>query len=310
MKLIICIFEGISYPLINDYIGHDLLPNFKMLCNNGSYGELVCDSIPYEASCLTTAFSGNGVKQHGIISYWNPRCNDYIPRLWDSENIKNYMFWNQDHYKDYRYTLINLFGTQPTYNINGTMLSYSMEKNLRFSYPNNLLYTLNKRRLPYVQDISAFYTKDSVKSEFCKNILEIDFLRKNVFLELLKDDIDIAIVNFTQIDRFSHFYFNETSESRLADSTLYQAYKQSDNFLGEIFSIVDKYNSELLVFSEIGFGYLKKFVDINNYLLNKNLLKKDSITQKILYDKPCIRSSSRYSRNQHQQKRRFCQGDN
>lgn len=285
MKLIVCLFEGISYPLINDYLDNGLLPNFQKLRTGGTCGKLNCTPIPYEASGIVTSFSGVNVNKHGIISYWNPRPENYIPTQWNSFDISNLMFWNKEPYSHLNYALINLFGTQPTYKINGSILSYSMDKNLRYSYPKDLLSSLNKKGFPYVQDTCVFFTKDTIKTDFCHSVLNIDMLRKNVVLNLIGNDTDVTIVNFTAIDRISHFYFNEINNVQLESSMLYMAYKQCDNFLGEMMDLADKMNSKLIVFSEIGFGHLKKFVSINDYLMQKNFLKKDIENQNIIFDK-------------------------
>lgn len=285
MKLIICLFEGISYPLINEYLENGLLPNFKTLCSNGYCGKLECAPIPYEASGITTSFSGVDVNHHGIISYWNPKSKNYIPTQWKSSDISDLMFWNKEPFNNLRYSLINLFGTQPTYKINGSMLSYSMDKNLRYSYPKELLLSLNKRGLPYVQDTCAFFTKKTVKSDFCRDVLSIDMLRKNVFFDLPNDDIDISVINFTAIDRLSHFCFDEIDNVKLENSLLYKAYEQCDKILGEIINLSIRLKSEIIVFSEIGFGHLKKFVSINDFLMQNDLLRKDTETQKTIFNK-------------------------
>lgn len=309
MKLIVCVFEGISYPLLNEYLDNGLLPNFKNLCSNGQCGKLECAPIPYEASGITTVFSGIGVETHGIISYWNPKSENYIPIQWDSSNVSNLMFWNKEPFRDLRYSLINLFGTQPTYKINGSMLSYSMDKNLRYSYPRELLMLLNRKGLPYLQDTCAFFTKDTVKSDFCRDVLKIDMLRKNVFLALTNNDTDISIVNFTAIDRLSHFCFDEIDNVQLENSMLYKAYEQCDKILGEIISLSAHLKSEVIVFSEIGFGHLKKFVSINDYLMQKGLLKQEPESKKTIFSGTMAFESVQGSHGINiNSKKQFCDG--
>ncbi len=281
MKEIVCICEGISYELLNKYLEEGSLPNIKRLVSEGNFGELQCNEIPYEASCLTTALSGVSVKEHGIISYWNAKSYEYIPVEWNSEDIKQYMFWNKDEYKNNRYALINLFGTQPTYEIDGYMLSYSMDKNLRYSYPKDLLNKLNKKRLPYVQDTCAFFNPKTDLKQFCLDVLRIDQLRKNVFINLLQDNIDVGIVNFTAIDRLSHFSFHEVYQKESKDTYLYQAYKQCDEFIGELMEFADKKSAKFILFSEIGFGALLKFVRINDYLCQTNFMKRNDVGEEI-----------------------------
>lgn len=285
MKEIVCICEGISMEVLDRYMEEGNMPNLKKMINEGASGELKCDDIPYEASCLTTALSGVSVKEHGIISYWNPKSYEYIPEEWRSEDVKEYMFWNKKEFSDNRYAIVNIFGTQPTYKINGYMLSYSMDTNLRYSYPRNLLVQLNRKKLLYVQDTCAFYTPKTNLFQFCVDVLKIDRLRKEVFFKLIEEDIDIGIVNFTAIDRISHFGFHEFYTKNSKDTCLYQAYKQCDEIIGELMQIAEKKAAKLLLFSEIGFGKLNKFVRVNDYLCNRKLFKKNDINTGVIWDK-------------------------
>lgn len=285
MKEIICICEGISSDLLNKYLTENSLPNIKSLIDEGSSGELHCNEIPYEASGLTTALSGVDVKEHGIISYWDAKPYEYIPTEWNSNDIRNYMFWNQDEYRYNRYAIVNIFGTQPTYEVNGYILSYSMDTNLRYSYPEDLLRQLNRKRLLYVQDTCAFFTPKTELRSFSNDVLKIDELRKNTFISLLENDIDIGIVNFTAIDRLSHFAFHEVKQKETKETCLYQAYLQCDRFVGELMKYAEKRGAKFILFSEIGFGPLKRFIHINDYLCELNLMKRDNAKNKVDWSK-------------------------
>ena len=51
-KLLIPIFEGINYRLLQEWMNVDYLPNFKRLSKEGYLDKLQCTRIPYEPARL------------------------------------------------------------------------------------------------------------------------------------------------------------------------------------------------------------------------------------------------------------------
>lgn len=268
MKLIIAIFEGADFDILNQFMRQNLMPNFKKL---GHLYRSLCSCIPYEAAGLMSAFSGIQEKSHGISSYWKAQNYSYIPELWNSEQIKDKMIWNHPYMANQKKVIINLWGTHPVYPINGFIVSYSMEKSLRYTYPPDLNKNLIRKNMNCVQDTCILFNKDIPTSKFGENVRRIDMLRHNAFMEL-SDDSNLSIINYTSIDRISHFYFNEYL-SQGSNSQLFLAYKQCDEILGQLLLTAERNKSDLIVFSEIGFGNLKKFVNINDELLKAGLLE-------------------------------------
>lgn len=270
-------FEGMSYDILLNWIENSYLENFKRIKQEGYLDEINCGRIPYEASGLTSVFSGLEDSEHGICSYWKANNKKYIPEIWTSNDIKDYMFWKKDDYKEHSFNIINVFGTHPVYQINGNMISYCMQSSLRYSFPSDLKLRLLKSGLSYMQDTGVFF-KNQGKEKFMGKVFEIENMRHTVGKELFKNDADISIINFTCIDRLSHFYMHELRENTipLRETAVYQAYKKCDEILGDIIKCTEKNNADLILFSSVGFGHLKKFVEINQYLAEKGLLRWES----------------------------------
>lgn len=268
MKLIVAVFEGADFDILSHLMGLNLIPNFKKL---DSFNKCKCSLIPYEAAGLMSVFSGIAEADHGISSYWKSQNSEYIPELWNSNDVKDCMIWNSVKNKNIRTAVINLWGTHPVYPMNGHILSYSMEKSLRFCYPSNLSNELIKNGYKYVQDTCAIHNESTVKEIFCNDVLKIDMLRHNC-IEFFENICDVIIVNYTAIDRISHFYFDEY-QKEYTSSQLYRAYKQCDYILSDLMNLADRHHASLIVLSEIGFGRLKKFVKINKELYNGGFLK-------------------------------------
>ncbi len=267
MNLTIAIFEGADFDILSDFMQQGLLPNFKKL---GNIFRATCSCIPYEAAGLMSAFSGIPENVHGISSYWKAQNYSYIPELWRSEQVKDKMIWNQSCMDKYNKTIINLWGTHPVYPINGSIVSYSMEKSLRYTYPSDLSKNLVKKNINCVQDTCTLFNKGMSPNEFGDNVRRIDKMRHKAFVEL-SDNSNLSIINYTSIDRVSHFFFDEFLSEGI-NSQIHLAYKQCDEILGQLLLIAEHNKSDLIVFSEIGFGKLKRFVNINDELLKGGLL--------------------------------------
>ncbi len=266
-KLLIPIFEGINYRLLQEWMNVGYLPNFKRLSKEGNLDKLQCTRIPYEPAGLVSAFSGMRDREHGILAYFHVHNEDYMPVVWKSDQLKEHFFWNFNEFKDYKIGVINVFGTDPVYPINGIMVSYAMRKSLHYTYPSNLLYELSRKNALCVQDTAVIYNPDYTKDSFFHGVEKIEDLRHRTCKEMLKEDLDILIVNYTLIERVSHFYFGEIHQDcPLQEKAVFQAYVKCDKILGDLLEEVYTKNADLLFFSEVGFDSHKTFVPVNDYL--------------------------------------------
>lgn len=281
-RLVLVVFEGIDFYILMDWINNSSFPGFTRLIEDGFLNHLQTGLIPYEAAGLCSAFSGFSESQHGVLSYWKAHNPNYDPELWDSKDIKSLMFWNRPEFANHRLLILNVFGTCPVYEVNGYLISYSMNRTTRYMYPFNLSRELYEKGLTYKQDLFVMYKGQSA-SEFYKKVKTVESARWQVFLELYQRNIDLAVVNFTIVDRVSHFFMNELRQrdNKLEETVVYQAYKFCDGILVNLINLIEhEPDTELIVFSEIGFGHLKKFVNINDYLQKRGFLKWDEDTQR------------------------------
>lgn len=276
-KLIVISFEGMNYELLKTWIEGGHLPNFKRMADQGYIGEMDCSRVPYEASGLISAFSGLSDSEHGMLSYWKAHNKSYVPEIWSSSEVKDIMIWNDKSMKDYKFGVVNVFGTHPVYPMNGFLISYAMEKRtIRYTYPPTMLHEISRKGLPYVQDLAAFF-KNQDKYVFTDEVKQVEELRHNVSKELLKEDVDVYIINYTCIDRVCHFYMSELRDDSipLEEKIVFRMYKECDNMLKDILEVQDKTNADMLLISSVGFGHLQHFVEINKYLAEKGFLSWD-----------------------------------
>lgn len=264
-KLVVLVLEGVSNQLLDPWCEEGHLPNITGLRKQQG-GYLQSLSVPYESSALQTAFTGYAPGDHGVFSYWKVHNPEYIPQIWESNQLYCPYLWQREEFGDRKFGVINLFGTHPPYPINGSMITYLFKQSLHACYPKNLLRNLAKEGLGYGQDVSMFY-RGQPREEFLRGVLQVEDYRVNVALRML-EDVDVLIVNLTLVDRVSHFYWQEIEDGSplsLEETALYQAYQLADRAVGEFLKKLDDH-SHLLLFSDIGFGPLREFVSVNELL--------------------------------------------
>lgn len=273
-KLFVISFEGLNFDLLNQYLDVGELNHFKKLQEEGYLGKIQCSKVPYEAAGIVSALSGVNESQHGVFSYWKAKNKNYLPEVYHSEAIKNFMFWQHKKLKDYKISVVNMFGTHPVYPIKGSLISYAMDRTLRYTYPADLLRSFAKKGLNYVQDMGAFYKPGLQKEDFINQIQKVELMRHEICKKMYLSDYDIHVVNYTCIDRVCHFYMNEVADHGipLKEQAIYRMYQLCDQILGDIFELMEKSKGELILFSSVGFGPLKSFVEINPYLEKKGFL--------------------------------------
>ena len=263
------------------------MPNLdQLLSRNG--GLLHTGFVPYEAPNLLTAFTGVTPGHHGVYSYWHVHNEDYVPRVWDANQIKAPMIWQMPSLDHLDFGLLNLFCTYPPYPVRGKMISYLQQPSLRGCYPKDYIKSLLRKGYKYTSDVfvGLGYGQDSPisgkdrtpRDEYYRLFEETETARSEIVLDMM-NGCDVVIANLTIVDRLSHFFWHEVeagSPFDAEDTLLFKAYTLLDRLTGRILDRMSA-KANLLIFSEMGYGPLINFVSINNYLKSNQLLVREHL---------------------------------
>ncbi|MCP4154961.1 MAG: hypothetical protein GY757_44975, partial [bacterium] len=273
-KCVILVLEGISSKLLYPWVEKGYLPNLAaLLAHRG--GTMMSHAVPYEASALQTAFTGNSPGEHGIYSYWKVHNYSYVPQIIESDQLSQPYFWQEEKFSRFKTGIINIFGTHPPYPVNGYLLTYLFKQSLHACYPGNLLRQMASKGLGYGHDVSVFY-RGQAREEFLRGVNKVEHHRINAALHLLPE-VDILVANLTLVDRVSHFYWQELEEDSPfteKETVLYHSYRQLDEAVGRFREQLHS-RDNLLIFSDIGFGPIKEFVSLNHFLEQAGFMKKN-----------------------------------
>ncbi|MEV1156003.1 alkaline phosphatase family protein [Micromonospora chokoriensis] len=278
-RAVVLITEGAAPELLERW-GPEVLPSFHRLRTDGAYGPMTAEFVPYEPPGLISAFTGYGVAEHGCYSYWDVHSEDYEPAILDSGSPLRELLWHRSELAGLTTSVINVFGTHPVRPLNGTCISYPMRRTLSATYPRSLQAELAREGLTPVHDATLWFSGQP-KPEFVPRVLNADRVRAEAALRLWDgttgDRPDLLVCNLTAIDRLSHFYWQELGAGSPVpehEQAVRQAYLLADEILGWFLDRVDE-NTEVLAFSEIGFGPLHAYCSVNDILAAAGLLTRE-----------------------------------
>jgi predicted AlkP superfamily phosphohydrolase/phosphomutase len=272
-RAVVVVTEGASPKLLQRFIAEGLLPGFAKLFQQTAWGELAAHVVPYEPPGLMTAFTGTTSSEHGWISYWTVHEPDHKPRVRISHDLKVMPFWLRSKFADCHFSIVNVLGTHPPISMPGELITYPMGQTVRASYPADLLSNLLRCGFAYSHDVSIWY-KGQARDEFSSRILEADRRRALLAQHFYENGSDVVIVNLTSIDRACHYYWQELEEESTvpaAEGTILNAFRVADELIRWFLNEMDDHTN-LLVFSEIGFGHLKAYLSVNEILASAGFL--------------------------------------
>lgn len=272
MKCAVVIVEGVNRGLLERELQKGALPWWGESVKDSPLLNMDCGPVPYEPSNLATAFTGVNPGKHGCYSYWSTKINGAPPRVLTSADLKQPFCWTWPELGDQRFVVANVQLTSPPEPINGKLISYLMNQSLNYTYPKEVKYELQKKGLRYAHDVSAFYQGEPL-DVFAKEIKQVARFQFDA-IHSLAQDCDVLIANLTIADRLSHFLWSEIESYDNHNSVphILESYKFLDVCLAKLSDLLDE-DGTMIVFTEIGFGPIKAFTSINNYLRKGGLLR-------------------------------------
>jgi len=264
-RTIVIVTEGASPDLLDRWDGAGLLPGFSQLRAQGSSGPLYAEGTPYEPPGLVSLLTGRRAADHGIYSYWTCHDPEYQPQTLTGKERRHPLMWHLGDFRGLRFACVGLFGAHPPEPLDGSLITYPMYPTLHACHPKDLQRTLARKGIRPVHDVSIFWTGQP-REELLPQLLTADIERGRTALALLAEH-DVVIVNLTSIDRCSHIYWQELELGPQAEreSAVLAAYQTCDAVIRGALAATDD-STNVIVFSEIGFGPLRAYRSINHVM--------------------------------------------
>ena len=283
LRVIVIGLDGATFDLILPWVEGGLLPAFKRVMEEGSWGGLQSTMPPLTGPAWSSFITGKNPGKHGIFDFMRRNPEGYNWVTINSTHREGPSFWRVlgDHGK--RVTIFNVPCTYPPEEVNGVMVSgyLTPPKATDFIFPREL-----KKELEECAGLrSTFYPGatyalgreerfiQAVDEVTGRTIRVMDFL-----MERFPSDCLVGV--FQSPDLLQHCIWKDIHDPVLGKALL-DLYKKIDRYLTKLLSNLDEHTL-LLILSDHGFGDLKKQIFLNTWLLSKGFLRlKPGVTGRI-----------------------------
>jgi len=279
-RVIVFGVDGIDPDLLDKWTSAGELPNFARLKRDGASGTVCSTCPPISAAAWTTAATGVNPGKHGIFGFvCGVRSLEDGKKEWSYYNSRDRRYpavWSRLTQAGKRVAIINVPLTSPPEAINGMMIS-----SIPFVNPQEFASPLS-----YQMRIAGRYPLMSgdrldvaQTSETLQERIENEQKRFAVSMELLDSERWALFWHASlSVDGIQHFFW-KFMDGRASDGptdAILQGYRELDRQLGEILKRMDD-RTTLLVFSDHGFGPLKKIISTDAILAEAEERFKDVV---------------------------------
>ena len=261
MKLLIMGLDGATFKVINPLIQSGKLPTISRLIKNGL--ACICKSThpPVTSPAWPSFMTGCNPGKHGVYHFF-----DGSAKLYTSRDIKKPTFWDILGEYGYKSLVVNVPVTYPPKRINGVLITGMLTPpNGKFAYPDEVERLL--RADGYIVSPSKSLIKSLIfdKKAF-DELVKIERKRTDAIIKLTeKYEFDLVCVVYQITDIVQHMLWDKKE-------FVFKAYEEIDK---EIEKLIEHLSPEnIIIISDHGFSSYKKQININQFLFEKGLLKR------------------------------------
>jgi len=276
--------DGASPDLIEQWVNQGKLPNMEKIIKRGVFGRLKSTVPASSATAWTSAVTGVNPGKHGIFEF--VYYNGYERRPVNSTQRSAKAIWHLLNARNKTVGILNVPITFPAEKVKGFMVSGLMAGlDTEFTYPKGLRSDLvasgYRIDIAYERWASMILGIETNLYSVVEDVCEMIEKRKEATLRLMQQfQPDFFMVVFTALDRIQHQFWKFMNSPDLGNvdeveglATVVQStYEKMDDALGEILAHVDN-NTDVIVFSDHGFGPEYKSVRLNVWFKQMGLLR-------------------------------------
>jgi predicted AlkP superfamily phosphohydrolase/phosphomutase len=279
-KLFVLGVDGATFNVILPMVKKGELPNFKKVMDKGAWGELESAVPPFSGPAWSSFMTGMKPVNHGVFDFVVKKMNTYEGCYVNSTYVKGRPFWEILGRYGFKVGVINVMVTYPPHPVNGFLITGGLTPPGKdFTYPTSLAKEITEKFGDYPILPVGGLTVGKDERKFVKTFFSSEEKRMAVARYLMENkDWDFFMVMCEAADPLQHELWKYLEQDNLSEINDYvkcaipNFYKKVDAFLGEI---LDKYgdNATICIMSDHGFGPLKKYFLINNFLIKIGMLK-------------------------------------
>lgn len=272
-RCLVIALDGIGHDDLLDAVATGVAPTLGTLIAGGASYAVASTYPPTSAvawsSFMTACYPG----KHGVFGFTHPE-DGYTFRFTDVRDMRMPTLWDRAATDGLRSVIVNLPGTYPARKMSGSIVSGFVAPDLsRACYPR----ALGKRLASegYAIDVDAALAHGH-PDRFSTEVEEVVQRRIRAMESMLASERwSLAILAFTEANRMNRMWFRRI---RLGDGlerdTYSRWFRQVDAFVDRC--LVRYPGTHIVVMSPYGFGPLKRFVNLDAWLLANGYLNIDA----------------------------------
>jgi predicted AlkP superfamily phosphohydrolase/phosphomutase len=283
-KVFVYGIDGGTLVLLRPWAARGLLPNFRRLMEEGTWGVLHSCFPPITPQAWSCFMTGKNAGKHGIFHYTDRLPDSYGVRYINAGARAARTIQRIVSDEGKRVGFLNVPMTFPPEPVNGFVVSGLDAPSIssEFTYPPELKGKIQKITGEYIIDLRL---KGSMTNKKRQRVLDdlhkMEEIRKKVLFNLMaQDDYDLLMYVCIATDRVQHHFWKFLDPSREPEhgsannyeDAILRVYQHADKTLGEIMSRLPS-DMDLAVMSDHGFGPATTAVFYpNKWLLENRLL--------------------------------------
>lgn len=245
-----------------------LLPNIKMLMENGAFGRLESTLTTISAVTWESSMTGKNPGKHGVFDFFRFSQKTHELKPLTSRDRKAKAVWDLLGENNKPVIIVNYPIGYPPPPVNGVFVAGMNTPSLtnQFTFPASVKGEILSNVPNYRIDINFGYLRDGTQKEFLDHLVETTEARRDAVFYLMEHyPWQFLMVVFTSLDRLQHYYLNNKE-------VLLTFYKKLDQIIGQFLSRVDD-QTTVIVYSDHGMGDFRKEIYLNTFLNKKGYLK-------------------------------------
>ena len=267
--------DGATFRIISPLAKAGYLPTFKRIMEEGCWGVLESTIPPISAPAWTSFSTGCSPKIHGIYDFMMKKFGKYEYYYINSTNIKVPFFWEVAGNYGKKVGIINVMVTYPPRPVNGFLITGGLTpKPKNFTHPPELEVELLSRfgKYPFFPP-GGLTPKKGEDRKYIERMFDSLTKRMEITRYLARNKVwDLFVTVFEETDALQHAYMGLISTSNIARDAVQNCYKLIDDFLQELIDGILNDSDLLIIMSDHGHGPLRKYLVVNNFLMDINAL--------------------------------------
>ncbi len=280
-RVLVIGLDGATWDILNPLMRDGKLPHLQKLLDKSAQGVLMSSIPPVTAAAWTCFSTGKNPGKHGLVDFIYFPNHGYRVTIANSTTRNAATLWNLLSERDMRVGVVSVPMTYPPEQVNGVMVTDMMtpNANVQYTYPPEL-----KQEL--LQNVGPFVITPGEGENPSEPLTYLEQVRKDVSssadyaLYLLKQepyDFFMYVFGITDILQHQFWYLLEADPKNLNErdrairDKVIAIFQQVDDGVGEMLQYADE-NTTIVLMSDHGFGPMKGFLHVNNFLLERGYL--------------------------------------